>query len=213
MRSKIEANEYKDYILGFIFGEVSSVGVVTLMKNWSATNSEGATTIHANMAILNKTLSTALDSDKDAIFLNLSPTTTLSFGTGYNATNRCYWGGVNSKGYVTAINYHYYTVSTNRQSRDAKPSYYYDIDFENRRVIPSTNATNRRWAYETNSDNIATKVKSSKTYLEGHYFADGRMVGLLNNGDRYCQHIPGNTGIGQIFYLMRGNVTSIDTGR
>ena len=195
-----------------IFAEVSDAGAVTLLKNWTATNSEGNVVSSSNFAVLNRTLSTSVAADKDAVFLNLAPTTTLGFGTGYNSTNKSYWGGVNSKGYVTAINYHYYTVHTNLAERDAKPSFYYDIDFDNRRVIASDNATNRRWSYTTSADNLPQRVASSKTYLEGHYYVDGRMVGLLNNGDRYCQHIPGNTGIGQILYVMRGAVTSIDTG-
>lgn len=196
----------------FIFAEVSDLGTVTLLTNWTTTNSEGNVTTGSKFAVLNRTLATYVDSDKDAVFLNLAPNTTLGFSNGYLFTNKSYWGGVNSKGYQTVINYHYYVVGTNRISRDAKPSFYYDIDFDNHRVIASDGAFNRRWSYTVSSDNRAIRVNSSKTYLEGHYFADGRMVGLLNNGDRYGQHIPGNSGIGQIFYVMRGDVTSVDTG-
>lgn len=203
-------------IVRMIFAEVFNDGRVVFMPNWTVTNSEGNVVYDPNLAIFNVNLVAYSKADKDALIVSLADPAKVGFGIGADistaTTNQSFWGGVNSNGHTTCVISHFCVVRDSERERDVKPTYYYDIDFQNHRITPSTGATNRRWVYGVDSAGRYKLLERSKTYLESYYWVQGRMIGLLNNGDRFCQDIPADSGVPHRFFVMRGEVTSVDTG-
>lgn len=198
-----------------MISSVSDTGTVTRIDGWTATNSEGSTRTDQYVAVLNDKLGTYDDNDKDALLYSQNPPNEVWFGNGSTggvaSHNRLVVGGVNSKGYATFCMNHYTTMNTWQGQRDCKPCYFYDIDFDRKRIIPSEGATNRRWTLGTNESGSWLQIRKTITYHEGHYWASGIMLCLLNNGDRMSQIIPGSADVTQQTFLWRGAVTSLDT--
>lgn len=198
-----------------ILGRVSDLGEVTRINGWTATNSEGSTRTDQYYAVLNGKVTSYDPLDKDGLVYSASPASELTVGfagvSGVAAPTKITAGGVNSKGYVTFSTHHYLTHKTWKGETDIKPMFFYDIDFDNHRIIPANGATGRRWTVATNAAGDWLKPFKTSSYHEGHYWAGGILLGMLNNGDRFAQYIPGSADVTQQFTVIRGNVTSLDT--
>lgn len=198
----------------FAFAEVSVTGVVTRIKNWTATNTEGLTRTDANFALINQKVSTTDLNDKDGVYycaagVSVSSTNTL---TGTSPFQRASWVDSGDGTTLTLHLYTYCAVNAPIDNTSAKTQSYYIVNLEGRTVIPEpTTGKNRRPIFKIDSNGKLYNERSAvKIYDPWHHrWAISRNYQLLPNGDRICW-ITGNVETTHQFALYIGTAS---TGR
>lgn len=189
------------------FASVNNAGVMSLMTNWQATNVNGNVRTNLSGAYLHENLGTRDPADIDAMHLLLDPIINITSGGGWHPVTSSA-GGITPEGYVMFLIRRYDVITTPLQSFDAKPNFYYCIDFINRRVFPAPAAAGKRWDYSLNANNYVVVNKTSKGYLAGHYYANMTNIQLLGDGNRVgFTFTTTATDIQTTLYIYRGTGT------
>jgi len=191
----------------FAFAEVSDAGVVTIITNWSATNSEGQVIANTDKAIIYNKLETHDPADPDACFLMTTPEMYCNSATniiGAAPFNRSSWTSSGDNRMVM-VSQHYCQVSIPSRSAACHGQYYHVVDFDNRTVTPVPGRLTGRTSITVNASG-ALVHNGGFIPDNGHYFANGRFTQLLPSGDR-AQYTVASTSL-DVRHLMRMYRTS-----
>ena len=197
-----------NYFSRMRIAEVTDDGQVNLIQNWTVTNSEGKVFATPNPVIHDANVT--YSDDPGAAYSLVGDPSSISVANSYGGI-RTQWAGSKSNGLVVMASNYYHELYTPSLTRDVKPFFYYDINFETRTIVPSNGAWNRRWIIGVLPNGHPNYIRRSMTYFEGHYFASTWKIHLLNTGERILQGTPGKLNIYQTLYAFRGTATSLDT--
>lgn len=169
----------------FSFAEVSEAGLVTRINNWTTTNCEGQVVSDPTYAIVFRKVETYDSNDPDACYYHADPSlfcNSINNTLGTSPFNRASWTSTGDNRMIV-VSSHYCQVNTPVSYAGAHVVYFFIVNFDNRTMTPVPGRVDERPEINvTPSGGIVYPIKWVPD--RGHYYARGRYIQLLPNGDR-----------------------------
>lgn len=169
----------------FSFAEVSEEGLVTRINNWTTTNTEGQVVSDPTYAVVFRKVETHDQNDKDAVYYLSDPdmycsSTTTAIGT--SPFNRASWSSTGDNQMIV-VSQHYCQVNTLTTYGAAHAIFFYVVNFDTRTM---SRVPTRMFERPTFGVNPNGSISYPSIWLpdRGHYYALGRYLQILPNGDR-----------------------------